>query len=203
MKKLHPTQELLLDLLKRNIDDPLTIRDLKEELEISSTSVVFHHIKQLEKKGYLRRNPANPHDYQILADDPEKKITYLNMYGMANCNPSGSILDGSPIERIPISTRLIGFASKDAFLVKANGDSMKPKINPGDLLITKRNNKPENGKIMVCVYKGEVMVKKVIVEKNNYILASLNQKYNPIMADEKDLQIEGEVRGIFTFSLDF
>ena len=93
MKRLHPTQKKLLVILKDNLDDPLTIREIQDILNISSTSVVAHHINQLEKKGYLKRNPNNPKDYQVLTDSPEKLITYLNLYGLANCGPKGSILD--------------------------------------------------------------------------------------------------------------
>jgi len=124
MKKLHPTQQKLLELLRKNIEDPLTIRELQEELDISSTSVVAHHINQLEKKGYLKRDPNNSSNYQILSDSPEKLITYLNLYRLAHCGPEGSILDGDPEERIPISSRIVTFPVKEAFMVKAKGDSM-------------------------------------------------------------------------------
>ena len=67
MKKLHKTQQAVLDLLKENIEEPLTVRELQELVGASSPSVVHHHIGQLEKKGYLRRNPNNPQDYH---DDP-------------------------------------------------------------------------------------------------------------------------------------
>src|SRR3990167_6497351 len=138
MKKLHSTQQDLLKLLQKNVEDPLSVRELQEHLGISSPSVVYHHIQQLEKKGYLRRNPINPKDYQILADSPDKKITYLNLYGLATCGPKGSILDDDPVDRIPISSKILGFPSSEAFMVKANGDSMLPKINDGDLVIARK-----------------------------------------------------------------
>ncbi|MFA6281640.1 MAG: HTH domain-containing protein, partial [Candidatus Omnitrophota bacterium] len=111
MKTLHHTQKKLLELLKQNITEPLTIRELQSALDISSTSIVHHHMEQLEKKGYLRRNPSNPKDYQILADSPEKTITYINLYGLAQCGPKGSILDGIPVDRIPIASKILGFPS--------------------------------------------------------------------------------------------
>ena len=90
MKARHPKQMQLLDILKTTISDPLTMEELAERLSVSSKSVVFHHIKQLEKKGYLKRNPANPRDYIVLKD-PERNVIYLNMYGMAKCGPEGTI----------------------------------------------------------------------------------------------------------------
>ncbi|MCK5062157.1 peptidase S24 [Candidatus Parcubacteria bacterium] len=201
MKKLHHTQEKLLKLLKNNIVEPLTIRELQADLGVSSPSVVYHHILQLEKKGYLRRNPGNPQDYQILADGPDKKIAFLNLYGMAQCGPNGSMLDGNPTDRIPISTKILGFSSADAFLVRAKGDSMEPKIKGGDLVIVKKGNKPEDGNIVVCVNNGEALIKKIQqIDNDKVFLTSLNQSYKAILADKNNFKVEGIVKGILSYT---
>lgn len=202
---IHPIQQKLLKLLKQNEFEPLTIRELQEELGVSSTSVVQHHIFQLEKKGYLRRNPSNPRDYQILADEPDKQVTYLNLYGLAQCGPNGSLLDGDPLDRVPISTRILGFSSSEAFLVKARGKSMLPKIHEGDLVIARKSSRADNGNIVVCVNKGEAIIKKLqIMEFSNghkaYNLLSLNQDFQPFPASE-DFRIEGIVRGVLSYSV--
>ncbi len=197
MKKLHPIQQKLLLILKKNITDPLTMRELQDELKVSSPSVVHHHIQQLEKKGYLRRNHSNPRDYQVLADSPEKKITYINLYGLAQCGPNGSILDGNPIDRIPIASQILGFPSSEAFMVKAKGNSMSPKINDSDLVIAKKSKKPDNGTITVCVNKGEALIKKIIQKGKEIILVSINPSHEPFMAAD-DFRVEGVVRGIYT-----
>jgi repressor LexA len=56
MEDLHPIQQKLLDLLSSNSDEPLTIRELQSEVGATSTSVVSHHITQLEKKGFIKKN---------------------------------------------------------------------------------------------------------------------------------------------------
>lgn len=203
--KLHPIQEKLLKLLKENEFEPLTIRELQEELGVSSTSIIQHHIFQLEKKGYLRRNPSNPRDYQVLADTPERTVTYLNLYGLAQCGPNGSLLDGDPIDRVPIATRLLGFSSAEAFLVKARGKSMLPKIHEGDLVITKKSTVADNGNIVVCVNNGESLIKKLQIinfpsGQKAYNLISLNQDFQPFPASE-DFRVEGIVRGVLSYSL--
>jgi len=198
MRKLNHIQEKLINILKKNLTDPLTIREIQEELGASSPSVVHHHIQQLEKKGYLRRNPSNPKDYQVLADSPDKKITYINLYGLAHCGPRGSILDGDPVDRIPIASQILGFASSEAFMVKAKGDSMAPKINNGDLVIAKKTKRAENGSIVVCINKGEALIKKKIEKGKDIILTSINPDFEPFVAD-KDFRIEGIVRGIYTY----
>ena len=76
-KPLHPVQTRLLELLRRQSEDQLTIRDLQEAVGASSTSVVVHHLQQLEKKGYIKRNPYNPRDYQVLEGGPEPAVALI------------------------------------------------------------------------------------------------------------------------------
>lgn len=198
IEDLHPIQQKLLNLLAENSDEPLTIRELQSKVGATSTSVVSHHIAQLEKKGYIKKNPYNPRDFQILKT-PDKEIAHLNLYGLAACGPQGSVLDGDPIDRIAVSTKFIPFSSNQAFMVKAKGNSMLPKINSGDYVIAKKSNIASDGEIIVCVNKGEALIKKIKIEKSGkeIILVSFNREFEPFLA-AKDFKIEGIVKGIIT-----
>lgn len=197
MKELHATQKKLLDLLRLHMDAPLTIRELQDALDVSSPSVVHHHIKQLEKNGFLKRNPSNSKDY-MLSDTPEKAIVYLNQYGLAQCGPDGSILEGTPVDRIPIASRLLKFPSGEAFLVEAKGNSMEPKIKSGDLVIARMQKHAENGDIVVCVNNSETLIKKYVRENQTIILHSLNASYHPFLAAD-DFRIEGVVKNVLQY----
>lgn len=197
MKKLHSTQQRLLDLLKENTNEPLTIRELKFILGLSSTSLVAHHIDRLEKLGYIKRDPYNPQNYNIL-DSPESDVAYLNIYGLAQCGPNGTILDDSPIDRIAISSRLINVTSSNGFIVKAKGDSMEPEIHSGDLVIARKTKVIERGRPMVCVNDGQALIKIVIFDDKNpdtIVLQSSNSKTPPFVASS-DFRVEGLVVGL-------
>ena len=195
MKALHPKQTELLEILKSNISDPLTMEELADRLNVSGKSVVFHHIKQLEKKGFLKRNPANPRDYIILKD-PERNVIYLKMYGMAKCGPEGTLLDGEPTRIVPVDPSMIYFPACKGFMVEAKGDSMENLIAPHDWLIVEQNHQPKNKDVVVCVNNGEVMVKRFTQDGENVILQSENPRYNPIVADRTAFRVEGIVRSI-------
>lgn len=197
MKTLSSQQKKLLALLARTTDDPLTIREIQTKMDFSSTSVAAHHIRQLERKGYLRRDQYSPRNYEIISDGPERAIVYLNLYGLAQCGPKGSILDGNPIERIPVSTRMLNFSSCDAFMVKAKGDSMEPRIYDGDYVIAKKTNRTASDSIVVCVNNEEALIKKFHQRNNQIILTSLNPQYTPMIAAD-DFRIEGEVKNIIS-----
>lgn len=205
MTKLHPAQDKLLKLLKKHTSDPLSIRELQDEIGAKSPSVVQYHIKQLEKSGYLRKNPSDPRDYQVLKE-PDSQITYLNLYGMAQCGPNGQLLDGVPIDRVPIYSPALGFPASEGFLVKARGDSMEPLIHNGDMVIVRKSLTPNNNDVVVCVNNGEVLIKRVqmlpyLNKTNSYVLNSLNSKFPPFLASHDDFHVEGIVRGVWKHSI--
>lgn len=196
MKHLHPTQEALLKLLEDNVADPLTIRELQSRLDLTSTSIVAHHIQQLEKKGYLVRNPYNSQDYRLLKS-PKKAVVYLNLYGMAQCGPDGSLLTGDPIDRIPVARKLFSFTPEDAFLVRAKGNSMKPLIKEGDLIVARKTIDVRDGALVVCVNDGKCLIKRYHRVGSHILLESENNAdFPPFMADQDDFRIEGEVRSV-------
>lgn len=197
---LSEVQKKLLKLLDQNIQDPLTIREIQEALSFSSPGVVYHHIKQLEKKGFLRRNPSNPKDYQVLLEEPNKQFAYINLYGMGQCGADGSILDGNPIDRIPIATNILGFNAREAFMLKARGDSMEPRIREGDIVVAKIANHAENGQMVVCVNDEKTLIKKLKKFSNGLtLLESLNRDKHKDIEPSEDFRIEGIVRGVYSY----
>ncbi len=197
MKKIHPTQKELLNLLSKNKNEPLTIRELQEELKVSSTSVIFHHIKQLEKKGYLKKDPSNPGGYSIQKDSSDQ-LLYLNLYGLAECGPNGRLLDGEPIDIIPISNKLIDVPITDAFIVYASGDSMEPKINDKDMVIAIKTADVPTGSIIVCTNEGKAMIKKIQKKENKIYLESINDRYKPFAVNPDSFYIEGIVKKVLS-----
>jgi repressor LexA len=199
MAELHPKQIKLLEVLRNNIDNPLTIKALSEEADITSPGVLYHHIRQLEKKGYLKRNPENSKDYNIL-DTPEKQIVYINKYGTAQCGPDGSLLSGNVVDRIPISSGLIRFPSSLAFIVEAKGDSMEPKISSRDIVIAKIQNYAESGDLVVCVYDSKVLIKQFLKIDHRIVLNSFNSNTNLIeVHEEHEFRVEGIVKNIIHY----
>lgn len=202
MKALHSKQSEILELLKKNYDNPLTIKNLSRAVDIDSPGVLYHHLNQLEKKGYLKRNPNNSKDYVVL-DSPEKSVIYIGKYGLAQCGPNGSLLEESPEMHIPIASSLIRFPAHEAFIVQADGDSMEPKIYDGDIVIAKKQNFAESGDIIVCSLNQQVKIKKFIQTNGLISLYSLNnQKYDPIPVSENDVfVISGVIKNILSYKI--
>lgn len=202
MGRLHAKQSQILELLKDNRESPLTMKDLSHEVGIDSPGVLYHHLRQLEKKGYLKRNPNNSKDYVVL-DKPEASVVYVGKYGDAQCGPEGIMLDESPEEYIPIASSLLRFPASEAFIVDAKGDSMEPKIYEGDVVIAKRQNSAENNDLVVCSYNEKVIIKKLILGTNGAGLYSLNSQKHPVISvnDDDSFFIAGVVKNILSYNL--
>lgn len=192
--KLSSIQEKLLKVLQTNVDEPLSYRDIAERLAVVSTNTVFYHLQKLERLGYLKRDPANPKNYQVLGS-PESGTVYLNLYGLARCGPHGHLLDGNPVDRLPVSTRLIPCRASEAFLIRAKGDSMEPRIHEDDIVLARKQHTANDGDVVVCVNGGEALIKKLSRHRHATLLFSLNQSYDPIVAAD-DFRVEGVVKAI-------
>ncbi len=193
---LHPTQKKLYELLSKHSEESLTLRDLAERLDVESHNTVIHHMKQLEKKGYIIRKDDGR--VEVL-DSPIDDIMVLNLYGVAQCGSEGFLNDDNVIDRIPLPAKTFKI-NKESYLVKAVNDSMEPLIHDDDLVLVRRMDDCNNGDIAVVVHNEKAKIKKVIKEDQGkqIVLYSLNSKYKPLFVDlSKDtFSIAGIVKDV-------
>jgi len=190
---LHENQQQLYELLlARKADDTLTLDEMREHLDVSSINTVVHHLKQLEKKGYVRRN-GEYGQIEVLPA-PIRDIVYLNLYGTVGCSPTGFFNDDNVIDRIPFPAKQLK-VNADSFLVEARGDSMEPLIHDRDFVLVDRSP-VENGDTAVVVHGDEAKLKKVYKDAGHVILQSLNPKYEPVVVKPSDIRAVGSVRGV-------
>jgi DNA polymerase V len=105
---------------------------------------------------------------------------------------SGRVSAGYPMpaedtieDRVDIAS-LLGGNLEDAFIVYANGDSMKDAgIFDGDALLVQPRVKASNGKIVVAAVDGQVTVKFLIVKKGKAYLMPANPAYDEIPIDDE------------------
>jgi len=196
--KLHPTQKAILKVLKRGVEG-VSLRDIAREIGVRSPATVVYHLRQLEKRGYLRRNPASPSDYTLLKD-PVKDIIYVNLYGLASCGTNGFLAEENVLDRVPLSTRLFGVADR-SFLVRARGDSMEPMISDRDLVLVERQPRVETNTIALVICGEEPRIKKLIYAGDQIVLASLNSRYSPeVYRKGEGIAIVGKVKSVIKFS---
>lgn len=86
---------------------------------------------------------------------------------------------------------------KSTFFLRASGDSMRPLIHAQDVLIVDRSVKPLSNQVVIAVYEGELICKRLVLNSSGVQLLSDNPKFAPIhFEDQQELVIWGAVTGI-------
>ncbi len=143
------------------------------------------HLKALQKKGLIHREPNMSRAIQLL-DDPTSAPhpTGIKMLGR--------IAAGQPIEAIEQDEEL-GFSdwegADDKFALKVSGNSMiEEHIADGDFVVIRKQDSARDGQIVaVRDDDGEATLKKFFREKNRVRLEPANKTMKPIFRDRVDI----------------
>lgn len=174
---------------------PPSVREICEAVSLKSTSTVHGHLKRLEKKGLIRRDPSKPRALEIAElSTPKKEMISIPIVG--------KITAGLPIlatENVEDTFSLpIDFIKhdKELFMLRVSGQSMiKAGINDKDLAIIERCNDAVNGEIVVALIDDSATIKRFFKEENHIRLQPENDTMDPIIVD--DCSILGKLVGIF------
>lgn len=112
-----------------------------------------------------------------------KKFTQHNV-PTANATGFGAAADDYMERGIDLNEQLI--MNKPAtFFFRMNGESMLGAgVQPGDVLIVDRSLKAANGRIIVAVVDGEMLVRRYSQTMNKVLLLPENEKFKPIELGE-------------------
>ncbi|WP_297423796.1 transcriptional repressor LexA [Clostridium sp.] len=174
---------------------PPSVREICEAVSLRSTSTVHGHLKRLEKKGMIKRDPSKPRALEIAELSMPKKE-------MINIPIVGKITAGLPMlatENIEDTFSLpLDFIKhdKELFMLRVSGESM---INAGimnnDLAIIETVQTANNGDIVVALIDDSATIKRFYKEKGHIRLQPENDTMDPIIVD--DCKILGKLVGIF------
>lgn len=174
---------------------PPSVREICQAVSLKSTSTVHGHLKRLEKKGLIYRDPTKPRALEIVElSNEEKELIDIPIVGKVTAGMP--ILATENIEdmfQIPINYVK---HNNDLFILKVTGDSMiEAGILDGDLAIIEQKNVATNGDIVVALIENEATIKRFF-KKNGFIrLQPENKNYEPIIVE--DCSILGKLVGIY------
>ena len=174
---------------------PPSVREICEAVSLKSTSTVHGHLKRLEKKGLIKRDPSKPRALEI-AELATPKTEMINIPIV------GKITAGLPIlatENVEDTFSLpLNFIKhdKELFMLRVSGESMiNAGINDNDLAIIERCNDASNGEIVVALIDDSATIKRFFKEKDHIRLQPENDTMSPIIVD--NCSILGKLVGIF------
>jgi len=191
-------QSEIYDFLKSYTESkgyPPSVREICEAVSLRSTSTVHGHLKRLEKKGMIKRDPSKPRALEIAELSAPKKE-------MINIPIVGKITAGLPIlaaenieDTFPIPLDYIKH-DNELFMLRVSGQSMiNVGIRDNDLAIIESTQRAINGDIVVALIDDSATIKRFFKEKDHIRLQPENDAMDPILVD--DCKVLGKLVGIF------
>lgn len=169
-----------------------TVREIGEKFEIASPNGVMCHLKALEKKGLITREPNMSRAIQICSEVTEAEAG-LPLCGRVAAGVMHEAVEQN--ERIDFGTL---FTKKSQFVLEVSGDSMiDAHIEDGDYVVVTKQRTASPGQIVVAQTEdGEATLKYWFPEKSRkrIRLQPANAKMKPIYV--KDARILGVVSGV-------
>lgn len=213
---LKEREQRILDYMKNEIRAkgyPPTVREICGALNIKSTSTVHKDIDNLEKKGFIKKDPSKPRALMIVDQDTPEDVSVMppsvditERTDIVDIPVVGRIAAGTPItaeqnidDSFPVPARFVGSGTN--FMLTVKGESMiEAGIMDGDYILVEQQNTARNGEIVVAMVDGfesEATVKTYYHEGDHIRLQPENSSMSPIIV--KDVKILGKVRGVFRY----
>ena len=196
---LSGKQEKILNFLQHFLAEngyPPTIREIARGCSISSTSVVEYHLKQLQEKGYIRRDPEVSRGIKA----SRRQLVQVPLIGYIAAGepipvPQPDTWSNPPLEMLELPQDLTRNL-EGVYALKVKGISMVDAlINDGDLLLIQPATTANNGDTVAVWLKKEkeATLKKFYREKGRVRLQPENPQFEPIFTDPDNIEIQGKV----------
>jgi len=196
--QLTERQTRILDYIRqvtKTRNYPPSVREIGENVGLSSSSTVHNHLNQLQRRCHIKRDPRKSRKVQPVQDgemDQQRR-------NAVSVPIVGNVAAGSPIlaeQNIEDHVLLSPELAKDGyFLLRVRGDSMiNAGIFDGDLVLVRPQHEATNGSIVVALVDGDATVKRFERSNGHVKLMPENPAYEPIVAT--NLSLVGVVRGV-------
>ncbi|WP_129598667.1 transcriptional repressor LexA [Anaerophilus nitritogenes] len=197
-QNLTKQQEKILNYIKTIVNTkgyPPSVREICAAVGLKSTSTVHSHLSNLEKNGYIRRDPTKPRTIEILEEDRVHRKETVDIPIVGKVTAGEPILAVQNIEdSFPVPADFLD--NNNHFMLTVRGTSMiDAGILDGDYVLVKQKNTADNGEIVVALLEDESTVKRFFKEKDCIRLQPENSSMSPIFT--KDVTILGIVKGVF------
>lgn len=171
----------------------LSQKQLANKLDVSQSTVGMWESKKREPNFSTTEKIAN--FFGVSIDYLLDNTTYANTPTKIKIPVLGRVAAGIPIEAVEeiIGYEEISFkefnAEYDYFGLVIKGDSMKPRMQSGDVVIVRKQETAESGDIAVVLVNGnEATVKKIKIGTDGLMLIPLNQEYEVMMYNNEEIE---------------
>jgi repressor LexA len=188
--KQKAVYEFIRDKIRNRGYGP-TVREIGHHFDIRSPNGVMCHLKALEKKRLITREPNMSRAIRLSAEP--LRDTGLPLVGRI---AAGVLHEAIEQEGRFDFSDVFANRDQDLFVLKVEGDSMiEDHIADGDYVVVRRQKTAHKGQIVVALTdENEATLKHWYPEKNRIRLEPANAAMKPIFV--KDAQVLGVVEGV-------
>lgn len=207
---LSQRQQSILTYIQEYMQEhgyPPAIRDIKNALDISSTSVVAYNLKALQEKGKLNREGKVSRGLtlpmQELIQPANRAVTQVPLLGVITAgsplpNPEDTSTTDSEVVEVPNDLAPEDKLS-DVYALRVRGQSMiDALIDDNDIVLLHFQETAENGQMVAAMLVDEnaVTLKRFYHEGDRVRLQPANKTMDPIYVSPGNVQIQGRVVGV-------
>ena len=183
MDDLTPRQGRIVDFIQETVKErgyPPTIREIGEAVGLASSSSVHSQLANLERKGYIHRDPTKARAFG-LSSEPVGTIAVPLVGRIAAGSPSLAAEDIEDYLAVPA-----GFADgREHFALRVSGDSMVGAgIMDGDIVLVRLQSQAADADIVVALVPGpaedEATVKRLKRRNGKVLLVPENPSFQPV-----------------------
>lgn len=172
---------------------PPSVREIGERVGLSSSSTIHAHLKALERRGMISRDPTKPRALRSASMPAARDALVVPVLGRVAAGVPITAQEDIEGEFL-LPTGFVPRAS-NAFMLRVQGDSMvEAAILDGDLILVRPQQTADNGEIVVAMLDGEATVKRFYREAGRIRLQPENRALAPIYAS--DVEIVGRVEAV-------
>jgi repressor LexA len=172
---------------------PPSVREIGERVGLSSSSTIHAHLKALEKRGLISRDPTKPRALRSEVGGAVRDALVVPIIGKVAAGVPITASENVEGEFV-LPSAFVPKAS-DAFMLRVQGDSMiDAAILDGDLVVVRPQKNAQNGEVVVAMMDGEATVKRFYREEGRVRLQPENREMAPIYAS--DVEIIGRVEAV-------
>lgn len=202
-KDLTKKQEETLQFIKKYMVShgfPPSVREICAGMGLSSPATAHTHLKELENKGFIRKQNSKFRTIELLVENEFEEKTAEDVISVPLL---GKVACGNPIEAIENPNEFFSLpaslipAKESIFTLLCSGDSMiNAGIFDGDIVIVQKQSVARNGEIVVAMTdEGEVTLKRFYKENGHIRLQPENDELAPIIVS--NCVILGKAIGLY------
>jgi len=174
---------------------PPTHEEIRQGLKMSTKSLVNHHLKALERKGWIERQPDTPRGIRLLNSLRSFKVPLLGQIAASAEPISFSDDDYEEIELTPDIVE----EQDGLYALRVKGDSMiDALINDEDIVVMRHQAVAEVGEMVAVRLKdrNETTLKRFYPEGERVRLQPANPKVEPLFVHPANVEIQGKVMAV-------